>query len=140
MKEVINSLNYDFRKHVKGETNDQPSLTIPDQTMSLRTIIERYVRGIPPDNVKIPSWDSDDVDFDDYMPDPNTLDLAERQALAEQAKDYIYNTKMQYAKDKAAAIQQSDKGKDGKGITTGTADTASSKSASSETPKEDPKK
>jgi len=60
-----------------GETNSGISQTIPDQTMAIRTLIERYVRGIPV-STKTPIWEGEDND----LPDPNTMDYAERQEMA----------------------------------------------------------
>ena len=63
------------------EVNNEPSETIPDQSMSIRTILERYSRGLPISGERTPIWQQGD-DFND-MPDPRTLDLAERQEYAE---------------------------------------------------------
>ncbi len=60
------------------EHNYGPSLTIPDQTLSIRQILERHSRGLPLDGWKVPIWDGEDND----LPDIRTLDLAERQELA----------------------------------------------------------
>lgn len=74
---VKNSLNAnEFEK--KYKTFTQPSLTVPDQTMSIRTILERYSRGLP-----IGGRLDEYYDEEDDLPDPRTLDLAERQELAE---------------------------------------------------------
>jgi len=67
------------------EINEQPSMTVPDQTMSVRTILERYTRGLP-----VNGW-TPMYDEEDDLPDPRTLDLAERQELAEQFKQEIQN-------------------------------------------------
>lgn len=75
---VRNKLNYNHEENI-GEINDQPSLTVPDQTMSLRTIVERYTRGLPIDGAKVPIYDEEND-----LPDFRTLDLAERQEYAEQ--------------------------------------------------------
>ncbi len=64
-----------------GEVNNLPSETIPDQSMSIRTILDRYSRGLPISGERIPIWQQGD-DYND-MPDPRTLDLAERQEFAE---------------------------------------------------------
>lgn len=83
---VKNSLNAnEFAKNY--EKNDLPSLTIPDQTMSIRTILERYTRGLPI-NGFTPLYDEEDD-----LPDPRTLDLAERQELAALYTQEIENTK-----------------------------------------------
>lgn len=64
-----------------GEVNNSPSLTVPDQTMSIPDILNRYAKGLPLDGQKIPIFEGEDSD----MPDPRTLDLADRQLLAEEA-------------------------------------------------------
>lgn len=64
-----------------GEVNNEPSETIPDQSMSIRTLLDRYSRGLPISGERTPIWQQGD-DYND-MPDPRTLDLAERQEYAE---------------------------------------------------------
>lgn len=74
-KTIMNYTEY------KGEVNTQKSLTIPDQSLSVKEILNRYARGIMPNGFN-PIYD--DVETtDDFLPDPRTLDLAERQELAE---------------------------------------------------------
>jgi hypothetical protein len=73
---------------VKGKVCTTPSLTVPDQTMSIRTILERYSRGLP-----IGGRTDVYYDEEDDLPDPRTLDLAERQELAEQFKNEINEVK-----------------------------------------------
>jgi hypothetical protein len=54
-----------------------PSLTIPDQTMSLRTMVTKYVKGLP---ITAPNFDgvyTDDQDAIDYR----KLDLAEQEEI-----------------------------------------------------------
>jgi len=63
------------------EVNNEPSETIPDQSMSIRTLLDRYSRGLPISGERTPIWQQGD-DFND-MPDPRTLDLAERQEYAD---------------------------------------------------------
>lgn len=64
-----------------------PSETVPDQTLSIRQILDRYARGLPLD-VKTGTYD-DNYDIDDILPDPRLLDLSERQEMAENAKSEI---------------------------------------------------
>lgn len=73
------------------QTFTQPSETIPDQTLSIRQILDRYARGIPMD-VKEPLWD-ENPSIDDLMPDPRRMDLAERQEYALQAKQELETIK-----------------------------------------------
>jgi hypothetical protein len=79
---VKNSLNYEYTQE-KGEVNTLPSMTIPDQTMSIRTIVDRYSRGLPV-AAFTPVYEGEE-----YIPDPKTLDLAERQELVEQIQQEV---------------------------------------------------
>jgi len=69
------------------EVNFEPSQTVPDQTMSIRTILDRYSRGLPIGGQMESLWQEDD-EYND-MPDPRTLDLSERQELAQQAAEEL---------------------------------------------------
>lgn len=66
----------------------QPSKTVPDQTMSIKTILERYARGLPVGGRLDEYYDEEDT-----LPNPLTLDLAERQELAELYKNEINEIK-----------------------------------------------
>jgi hypothetical protein len=73
---IKNALNYqsfpkDYEK-IKG-----PSMTIPDQTMSIRELLRRYASGLPLGGSKEPIYEGEDGDGID----PRRLDLAERQEL-----------------------------------------------------------
>ncbi|QCQ84626.1 hypothetical protein [Blackfly microvirus SF02] len=57
-----------------GESNTQPSRTIPDQTMPIKTILERYARGIPIEDGKTPIYRGEE----DPYPDLKRMDLSER--------------------------------------------------------------
>ena len=84
---VKNSINAnEFEKVYK--TFSLPSLTVPDQTMSVRTILERYSRGLPVGGRL-------DIIYDEEndLPDPRTLDLSERQELADKYKKEINEIK-----------------------------------------------
>lgn len=84
---VKNSLNANtFEKKYKIFT--QPSLTVPDQSMSIKTILERYARGLPVGGRLDEYYDEDDT-----LPNPLTLDLAERQELVEQYTQEINEIK-----------------------------------------------
>jgi hypothetical protein len=87
---VKNHLNRDqFPKKYKEFT--MPTETVPDQTLSMREILDRHARGLPvPTN--IPVFEQE-ADIDDIMPDVRTLDLSERQAFAEQAKQELNQIK-----------------------------------------------
>lgn len=89
MKKIKTWLNFkDFAKDY--EVNTMPSETVPDQTMSVSEILNRYARGLPIGGSKVPIYEDDND-----LPDPRTLDLAERQELKEQ-----YTTEIQKIRTK----------------------------------------
>jgi hypothetical protein len=59
------------------EQNNEPSATIPDQSMSIRELLQRYASGLPLAGGKEPIYEGEDGDGID----PRRLDLAERQEL-----------------------------------------------------------
>ncbi len=84
---VKNSINANvFPKKYKIFT--QPSQTIPDQSMSIKTILERYARGLP-----VGGRLDEYYDEEDNLPNPLTLDLAERQEMAFQFTNEINEIK-----------------------------------------------
>jgi len=90
---IKHSLNtHNFPKNY--EKNYSPSMTIPDQTMSIRTILDRHSRGLPIDGIKVPIYEGEEND----LPDWRRLDLAERQELAHLYKNEIQEIKQKYNK------------------------------------------
>jgi len=85
------------------EKNYSPSMTIPDQTMSIRTILDRHSRGLPIDGIKVPLWDGEDND----LPDWRKLDLAERQELS-----HLYTNEIRSIKEKYNKVDKFDENKD----------------------------
>lgn len=63
------------------ERNILPSLTVPDQTMSIQEILERHTRGLGIDQGKVPMYYGDDEVLD--QTDLKKLDLSELQELRE---------------------------------------------------------
>jgi len=93
MQKVKNSLNYEYQDQ-KGEVNTLPSMTIPDQTMSIRTIVDRYAKGLPI-SAFTPIYEGEDF----YMPDPKTLDLVDRAELLENVKQEVESLKSRQWKE-----------------------------------------
>ena len=62
--------------HFKGETFTLPSLTGPDQAMTIKQLIERFQRGIPLGGQREIEYN----DGDDILNgvDPRTLDISEK--------------------------------------------------------------
>ena len=84
MRNIKNSGNAQDFPYI-GEVNNQPSETVPDQTMTMREILTRYAKGLPIDGAKTPLWE----DGEGFAKDPDTLDLAEREELATQAREEL---------------------------------------------------
>jgi hypothetical protein len=59
------------------EVNNEPSQTVPDQSMSVRELLRRYASGLPLTNGKEAIYEGEDSEGID----PRRLDLAERQEL-----------------------------------------------------------
>jgi hypothetical protein len=90
-------LNREFHNR-NYEVNNEPSETIPDQSMSIRTILERYSRGLPISGERTPIWQQGD-DYND-LPDPKTLDLSERQEYAELYQQELKDLKKSWKSEK----------------------------------------
>lgn len=95
MKKVKNWLNAD-EFEVVGEVNDLPSMTVPDDSMSIREILDRFARGLPIDGFRVPMYDEDND-----MPDIRTLDFAERQQLAE-----MYENELEALQARRSALNE----------------------------------
>lgn len=67
-----------FPKDGEIKTANEPSMTIPDDTLSIRQIMERHAQGLPTTGTRVPMYDEEDD-----LPDPRRLDLAEKQELQE---------------------------------------------------------
>lgn len=89
IKTMLNA--HEFPK--KYEQNTKPSMTVPDQALSVREILSRFARGIPVEQ-HTPIYE--DVESpDDFLPDPRTLDLAERQQYAEMVQEELNHIRSQ---------------------------------------------
>lgn len=68
------------------EVNTSPSLTIPDQAMSLKTILDRYAKGLP---ITSSTQQPINQEFGGEGIDLRKLDLAEREELLTTLKGKI---------------------------------------------------
>lgn len=69
-----------------GETNTLPSCTDPSQNIELRTIVERFVKGLPiPAVGHVLTPDDYDAEDNDYCP-PSALDLSEVKDMVDAAQ------------------------------------------------------
>lgn len=65
----------------RGEINRLPSLTVPDQSLSVSDILRNHTRGIPYSQ-REPQWFGEQE-----IPDPNTMDLAEIDAWRREVQE-----------------------------------------------------
>jgi hypothetical protein len=69
----------------EGQINNEPSKTVPDQSMTLRELLVRYAKGLPLEGAKTPVFEGEDGSEIDI----EKLDLAEREELAEMARQEL---------------------------------------------------
>lgn len=74
-----------IKKEYKGQGNFGESKTVPDQSMTLRELLIRYAKGLPLEGAKTPIWEGEEG----FDVDPEKLDLAEREELAEKAREEL---------------------------------------------------
>lgn len=89
MKTILSCMNYDHTSQ-RGEVVDPVSIVMPDQSMSMREILDKFSRGIP---FSLHNYSSKIFDEDDMNPDPNTMDLADRQEYLEAVETALDNLK-----------------------------------------------
>lgn len=77
------------------EYNEEPSMTVPDQSMSVREIMDRFARGLPVSGHKVPVYDGEED-----LPDMKKLDLSERAEMIEANAALIKEMQGQLQKDK----------------------------------------
>lgn len=82
---------YNYGERVPGEINNSPSMTVPDQSMTIQEIISRYARGLPLGGQRVPVYDGEEDPLEGV--NINTLDLAERQQILEQKKQELADLK-----------------------------------------------
>jgi hypothetical protein len=80
-----------------GQSDFGLSLTLPDQSLTIPQIMDRYARGLPISGYEPVFDDLGDDDFEEVLPDPRTLDIAERAELAQVYRERIDKIKTKRA-------------------------------------------
>lgn len=101
MKKVQNSLNYDPADW-PGEKNTMPSLTIPDQAMSIQEILRRFAQGLPLGGQKVPLYD-EDLPFDAQQ--FQKMDLADKAEYIEANKRRIEGLESELNDQRSATLR-----------------------------------
>lgn len=73
--------------HDGGEVNMEPSLTQPDDVLSIAEMLHNHVRGLPLDMAHEFDLDANDSSVDHFIPDPASMDLVERMEFAKQQSE-----------------------------------------------------
>lgn len=100
--QVWNSLNVRQRPRMKA-TNKQKSMTVPDMTMSIRTLIEKYASGQSLAGEKTPIYDEG---LESSGIDLRRLDLIDIQRLQMENKERIAELEAQKKRDEARVAQE----------------------------------
>lgn len=69
-----------------AELNTKPSLTVPDQSMTIAEIMRRFAQGLPMEGQKVPVYNGDTE-----VPDFRKMDLVDIQELRERNEENIKN-------------------------------------------------
>lgn len=94
---------YNNLDHGDGyEINTLPTLTVPDQSMTINELLKRFSSGLSYDGQKVPIYNGDEFD----MPDMAHLDLAEREEVLIKAKAEIESLKLSINKKQAQRQHQ----------------------------------
>lgn len=75
-------------KGFEGEINTGKSETIPNQSMTVREMIEQYRRGLPMEVGKVPVYNGEQE-----LPDLSKMDLVERQEYIDAAAEAFADAK-----------------------------------------------
>lgn len=63
----------------KGQVFTMPSLTVPDESLSVKEIMARYANGLPLGGQKVPVYHGEE-----FVPDMERLDLSEKHELLQE--------------------------------------------------------
>lgn len=98
------NLKFSGYKGTPGEINNEPSVTVPENTMSIREIINRHAHGLPINaSSRVPLYEGDEP-----LPDISRMDLAEIQALRESVDAEIKDFQNQKLKNDQKIQQEAD--------------------------------
>lgn len=88
-----------------AEVNDGISQTLPDQAMTIVEIIDRHTRGLPLNlSNNIPIYEGEE-----FHPDLDKMDLADREAYIDQAKQTLEETTTRIKTRQAEAKEKAQK-------------------------------
>lgn len=84
--------NYNAHKFSpRLERTTKPSITVPDQTMSVKEILDNFTRGIMPRDGRVPLYSGGSEYLDGVHPD--SLDISEKFEIFQKAQHEFYEKK-----------------------------------------------
>lgn len=92
-----------FRDIEHGEINNLPSMTIPDEALTVTEILERHTRGIPFQAGRVPIYDGDEP-----KPDLKKMDISEIHDMIKANNEVIQDIKEKHneKRSKKAAAEK----------------------------------
>jgi len=78
--------NYDWKKDTKFEETEGPSMTVPDESYTIKELVQRHSQGLPAQVGLNGEYDEDPTHEDHDKRELINLDLAEKQEIIEQQK------------------------------------------------------
>jgi len=98
-----------FKKEKKtiGEVNNKPSLTLPDQTLSIPELIRRYAQGLPLGAPAVGHYDEEPEEDLLNGKNWNTLDLSEKANFMQAAKEEYHEISKRVNKKKPNTPEES---------------------------------
>lgn len=88
---IKTQFNQSFKDAVKEEFKT-PSMTIPNQSMSIPELISRYAKGLPLGGARVPVYEDDSEDLLDGV-NWNTLDLSEKASFMDMMRKEVSDIK-----------------------------------------------
>jgi len=90
---IRSTLNFDPKKDISPENTVGASLTVPDESYSIKELINRHQNGLPI-NLNVHGEYEDEVDFDDHDREKiSSLDLTEIDQIMETNKQLMLKLK-----------------------------------------------
>jgi len=85
------------------EVNEKPSMTVPDQTMSIKEILERHARGLSFEDGKVPMYEGED----NPTPDLDRMELTDRMDLLQANADKVKDLYDKHKAEEKSALESS---------------------------------
>lgn len=86
------------RHFIRGEHSDLASLTVPDQDLSLRQLLDNHTRGIGNVSAYTPVYNGDE-----YVPHPRSLDLTDLDQLRRDNAEKLEKARLAIRETKRAS-------------------------------------